>query len=146
MSELRDLIRDVLTEELGRLGVGTPARPAVTEELVTIRNNAELAAFVHRVLAAAQDGKLRADIEAGRHVFRLADTSMPPQVHAHEPMAPASSVSQEVRFERGLLGERDVASLPATTRTITLGKTVRITPLAKDELRRRGIAVERSLT
>ncbi|MBL4769056.1 MAG: hypothetical protein JKY94_15320, partial [Rhodobacteraceae bacterium] len=48
-----------------------------------------------------------------------------------------------VRFERGLVSERDVASLPQDMRRVDVGKTVRFTPLARDELRRRNIKVER---
>ncbi len=146
MSELRDLIREVLAEELGRMGAAPQERPQITEELVTIRSNADLAAFVKRLLRAAQDGRLRADIEAGRHVFRLADTASPAPVQAHMPHAPTPGACPPVRFERGLVSERDVASLPAGTRTVRLGKTARLTPLARDELRRRGIEVERSDT
>lgn len=144
MSELRHLIREILAEELGKM-VPPQAVPRVTEEQVSIRSNADLAAFVQRLLGAAQDGRLRADIEAGRHVFRLADSG-PQQIQAHQPMAPNPGAQPAVRFERGLVTERDVASLPKDARRIDVGKSVRFTPLARDELCRRGIKVERSVS
>ncbi len=142
MSELRHLIREILVEELARAAPQTAA-PQVTEEQVSIHSNADLAAFVQRLMAAAQDGRLRADIAAGRHVFRLADHGVA-QVQAHQPIAPNPGAARAVRFERGMVSERDVASLPQDARRIDVGKTVRFTPLARDELRRRGIKVERA--
>jgi hypothetical protein len=144
MSELRHLIREILAEELGKMAP-PQAAPRVTEEQVNIRSNADLATFVQRLLSAAQDGRLRADIEAGRHVFRLADNS-PQQIQAHQTIAPNPGVRPAVRFERGLVSARDVASLPQDARRIDVGKSVRFTPLARDELRRRGIKVERSVS
>jgi hypothetical protein len=142
MSELRHLIREILTEELGKLPNAQPGAQA-TEELVMIKSNADLATFVRRLMGAAQDGRLRADIEAGRHVFRLADDGVQ-HIQAHHPSGPNPSARPAVRFERGLVSERDVASLPRDALRIDVGKTVRFTPLARDELRRRGIKVERS--
>jgi hypothetical protein len=143
MSELRHLIREILAEELGKMPVMQIPAPRVTEELVSIRSNADLEAFVRRLMAAAQDGRLRADIETGRHVFRLANSGAS-QVPAHQPTAPAPQRHSPVRFERGMVSERDVASLPKDARRIDVGKSVRFTPLARDELRRRGINVERA--
>ena len=72
MSDLRAMIREILSEELAGLRKA-PVLPAQTrDEVVSIRTNAELAAFVKRLLSLAQDSRLRADIETGRHVFRLA--------------------------------------------------------------------------
>ncbi len=142
MSELRHLIREILTEELGKLGNQTAPAP-VTEEQVTIRSDADLAGFVRRLMSAAQDGRLRADIAAGRHVFRLADAAAQP-LRAHQPGAPNPQPPQVARFERGLVCERDVASLPPGAVRVAVGKSVRFTPLARDELRRRGIKVERT--
>ena len=144
MSDLRHLIREILAEELGRIGAAPPPAPRVTEERVEIRSNADLAAFVTRLLARARDGRFRADVEAGRHVFRLAESG-PAPVEAHMPQAPPPGAQPPVRFERGLVTERDVAALPRGTRRIEAGRAVRFTPLARDELRRRGIEIERAL-
>ena len=47
-------------------------------------------------------------------------------------------------IERGLLSERHVDRLPRETARVRLGPHVRMTPLARDRLRRRGIAIERT--
>ncbi len=146
MSELRHLIREILTEELGKMPApsdGASGAPGITEEQVTIRSNADLATFVQRLMTAAQDGRLRADIGAGRHVFRLATGGVQP-LQAHQPGAPNPTLPPTVHFERGLVSEREVAALPQGAGRIEVGKSVRFTPLARDELRRRGINVERS--
>lgn len=148
MSDLRGLIREVLAEELARLRSGE-GDTRVREEVVTLRSNADLQAFVQRIVALAQDGRSRAEIEAGRHVFRLAPGgatagAAPPMV-AHQPAAPAPTAPPAtVRFERGLVSERDIAALPEEQRSIRVGPSVRFTPLARDELRRRNIRIERA--
>ena len=47
-------------------------------------------------------------------------------------------------IERGLLSERHVDRLPRETARVRLGPHVRMTPLARDRLRRRGITIERT--
>lgn len=144
MDEMRSLIREVLSEELARLRpeLATGA-PKVTEETVAIRSSADLNDFARRVLSMAQDGRLRQDILEGRHMFRLAHDGAPPR-EAHQPLAPAPSAPPQAHFARGMVSERDIAALAQGTRMIRLGKSVRLTPLARDELRRRGIAMERT--
>ena len=51
---------------------------------------------------------------------------------------------EKVFRERGLVTEKDIAKLPAGLTAIEAGKRVRFTPLARDELRRRGIKIERT--
>lgn len=141
MQDLRNLIREVLAEELAGLKTGEGHRPAVTEERVAIRSDAELAAFVRRLLRLAQDGQKRSDLEAGRYVFRLANGA-----DAAHPGAGTSTAGRPglVRFETGLMTEKDVARLPEGLASLSLGPNVRLTPLARDELRRRGISIERT--
>lgn len=149
MSDLRGLIREVLAEELARMRPGE-GDTRIREEVVTLRSNADLQAFVQRIVALAQDGRARTEIEAGRHVFRLAPgvgsaAGTPAPMAAHEPAAPAPTAPPPtVRFERGLVSERDIAALPDEQRSIRVGRSVRFTPLARDELRRRNIRIERA--
>lgn len=49
-----------------------------------------------------------------------------------------------VRFERGLFTERECTKLDPAVRLLQIGKTVRITPLAADSLRHRGISTQRA--
>jgi len=149
MSDLRALIRELLVQEIAALGGANGAIPAPApfrEETVAIRTDAELSAFVTRILAIADDPGLRKDIAAGRYRFRLSE-SRPPQPDAHQPAAPVQAAQPaKIRFERGLMTEKDVARLPDSASAISIGKTVRFTPLARDELRRRAIKIERTQT
>ena len=147
-ADIRALIRQVLREELGALGAARPdAAPQVRQETVSIASDADLAAFVRRILALAADGRARAEIEGGRHVFRLADAAgfrhAPAGAEAYERPLPRPG-SSPVSFERGLVNEREIRDLPAGTTVVRVAKTVRLTPLAQDEARRRGIKIERA--
>lgn len=149
MSDLRALIRELLVQEIAALGGGNGSIPApvpVREEAVAIRTDADLSAFVSRILTIADDPGLRKDIAAGRYRFRLSENNAM-QPEAHQPMVPVRSPqSAKIRFERGLMTEKDVARLPDSASVISIGKSVRFTPLARDELRRRAIKIERTQT
>lgn len=149
--EIRAMVRELLQEELhGLRGEGgahadTSPRPQVREEAVSLTSDAELNAFVHRILELARDGKSVREIEAGRWRFRL---------HANggaaaAPRPPAAPGLQHtpasLAFDRGLVSERQIAQVPAGS-AIRAGKRVRFTPLAWDEIRRKGIRVERTGT
>lgn len=144
MSQLRTLISEILTEELGKLHQ-QPTKPQIREEIVSIKNNSELSLFVHRILEMAQDGRLKTDIASGHHVFKLTTEVLSP-FQAHQPVAdhPGSS-TKAVFFETGLVTEKDVSRLPRGLTSLGIGKTVNFTPLARDELRRKGIKIERRL-
>ncbi|GGE78623.1 hypothetical protein H1W37_01540 [Stappia taiwanensis] len=147
MDDLRQVLRELLREELGRVraDLAPAAAPQVTQEAVAIRSSADLNAFALRVLEMAQDGARRADILAGRHRFRLAEDGAPVRIEAHQPAAPPPQAApRQVRFERGMISERDIAGLPDGTTSVLADKSVRLTPLARDELRRRGIRLERT--
>lgn len=144
MEDLRSLIREVLSEELGRLRPDmAPAPPHVTEEVVSIRSSSDLNDFARRILSLAQDGRVRADILEGRHRFSLSRHAAVP-LQAHHPAAPAPNRAPRPEFLSGMVSERDVATLPQGTRSVRVGAAVKFTPLARDELRRRGIDVERT--
>ena len=135
-----ELIREVLAEELARLRTGT------REERVRIASDADLAAFAKRMLALAGDREAREALEKGALVFRLdagAGAAGTPS-----PSLPAATGSPEATghtqvIEQGLLTERRVDRLPRETARVRLGSNVRMTPLARDRLRRRRIAIER---
>lgn len=144
-AELRALIRDVLREELASAG-GRAGAPQARHETVAISSDADLAAFVRRILALGADSRARAEIEGGRHVFHLARGGPAAGVggnEAHERALPRAGAAP-VTCERGLVGEREVRNLPEGTGILRIGRTVRLTPLAQDELRRRRIRIERT--
>ena len=160
-----ELIREVLAEELARL------RADVREERVRIAGDADLAAFARRVLAVADDRGAREALESGRLVFRLdtgtgtaagaaasaagrhgagggrvpRDGREPDAISASPPSTASThgSRGRTETIESGLLSERHVDRLPRGTARVRLGRGVKLTPLARDRLRRRGIAIER---
>ena len=139
------MIRELLAEELASAGLGPRSgaapKPQVREENVSIGSDAELAAFVRRLLEITKDGRARAEIEAGRHVFRLArGASAAPAYSA----MPSATQNTPVSFERGLITEKEIIKLPDGVAVVKAGKRARFTPLAQDEMRRRGIKIERA--
>jgi hypothetical protein len=143
---LRVLIRDVLAEELRRVRAEradrtSAPRPAVREEMVAIASDSDLAAFVTRLMAVTRDGSARAEIEQGRWVFRLGK----PRTGERQGPVPsaAAPVARSARFDKGLVSEREVDALPEGTGAIKVAPGVRLTPLARDRARQRGIAIER---
>jgi hypothetical protein len=113
----------------------------VREETVSIASDAELARFVARLMELARDGEARREIAEGRHVFRLGRDAGDAARAAQSPAAPAP---RAVRIEAGVVSERQVDALPDGTTALALGRAVRLTPLARDRLKARGIAVERA--
>ena len=138
--ELSALIRELLVEELSaiRKEGGMPEASRTREETVTIRSDADLNNFAMRVLQLAKNPSARAEIEAGRHTFRLgAGVTAPPL---------RSDIREESTegFDKGLITEKEIIALPNGQGSIRAGKAVCFTPLALDVLRQRGIKVERT--
>ncbi len=153
---IRTMVRDVLTEELGSLRraglfgpAGTSPRRQVREEMVSIRSDAELAAFVARLLDLLKDGRSREEIEQGHWVFRLGDPAAGRPLsgaleHRGSSVSTAAPSAAFARIERGVVSERQIEGLPAGTTCLVVGKSVRLTPLAMDRLRLLGIALMRT--
>jgi hypothetical protein len=140
MDDIRKMVRQVLREELAQ--IRSARNTAVEEELVTIGNDTELNAFVQRVLKLADDTSGKANIAAGRHVFKLRQTN--PAGHSNtSPTVSTKTSAARVRFSKSMLTERDVAGFPEGTVAIMTDKKVRLTPLARDEIRRRKIQIEK---
>lgn len=142
------LIREVLAEELGKLKGAKPVKSArageaVRHENVAIASDADLAAFTVKLLKAADNPKTRRDIEQGRLVFHLSG-SVPATSRALPAGSPAPS--ETVVVDAGFFSERQVDKLPKDTKTVRLGKRVKLTPLARDRLSHRRIKIERTDT
>ncbi len=145
---LATLIREVLAEELARIrsekknaGGSAPGAARVREEQVSIAGDGDLQAFVRRILSMAEKPEERRGLMAGEIVFRLA--GRPGGGETGSPGCGQAAGGPLERIERGLISERQVDQLPAETSVLQLGKDVRMTPLARDRLRRRGIRIER---
>ena len=130
---IRNLIRGVIEEEVGRLGhAGDATAPA--EKPVRIDSDADLAAFARHVLLLASDPATRSDIEAGRHPFRLA---------AGSAVEVLGQSARSHRVDQGVVTEEAVARLPKGVARLVLAAGVSITPLGRDKARGLGISVER---
>ncbi|WP_108881568.1 hypothetical protein [Anderseniella sp. Alg231-50] len=145
MSDMRAMIRQILREELAHLrGPGGHQPVSQKTETVSITSDAELNRFAHRMLQLAQNPETGAAIRDGQHVFRLASGSS--RAGHADPAAPTGQRQAGADVEKGLLTEKHVTALADGTKVLRLGKSVCLTPLAKDELRRKGIKIERIST
>lgn len=157
MSELRSLVRQILAEEIAALRSEYPSGPQV--ERVRAGNEAELTAFALSVLNRAQEpgfaaalgeGRLRFAPEAGEPAHAaLGHAPAPAQLSRPSAAVPVTFVTTMPapvpELRKGLITERDIAAVAEGETRLRVGKTARITPLAGDEARRRGIRIERTL-
>jgi len=146
MNLLRQQIRQILAEEISQLATHerTPAAPARREETVRIQNDADLNEFAQRLLEIGQDGQSRAEILAGKWIFRLDRLGRGPSMVANAG-APERTSGQIVSFERGLITEGQIAKMQQGA-TLVVAKGVSLTPLARDEARRKQIKIQRTPT
>jgi hypothetical protein len=145
------MVRDVLAEEIGNLRRAGHIRPGpsvprrqVREETVSIRSDADLRAFVARLLDLLKDGRSREEIEQGRWVFRLGTASTGTTEQRGAPASAAAPALSTARIETGVVSERQIESLARGTSSLIVGKSVRLTPLALDRLRTLGITLKRT--
>lgn len=166
-----ELIREVLAEELARLRTGTReerVRIANDADLAAFAKRMLALADDRGAREALEKGALVFRLDAGSGAagrVGRADTTAD-GVRSGEPRrirtrggadisgtasssSPAATGSPEATgrtevIEQGLLTERRVDRLPRETARVRLGRNVRMTPLARDRLRRRGIAIERA--
>jgi hypothetical protein len=151
------VLRDVLAELLPELVAETRAAPAGTAipmmppppvaavhrpsgwhgnggvEAVSLTSDAELAAFVTRLLDLAEQPRDRLAIRSGALRFTL-------RPGASTPGAAASGVQ---RIERGAVTERAVRAAAESGSSIVLGPKAVLTPLARDIARTLGVKIEK---
>lgn len=133
MGTLRDEIRAILREELAALRAEIQ-RPAV--ETVRIADTADLMRFAATLAERAADPAFREAVQRGAIGFRLEQPG-----GASPAPAPAPAPAQGTK---SLLTEKDIQALGEGVGVIRLPRHGRLTPLAADEARRRGIKIERS--
>jgi len=149
---VREVLRDVLAELLPELvaEAGGPARRAATmtppppiaavhrpstfhrEETVALGSDAELAAFVQRLLQRAENPAEREAIRSGALRFTL---------ERGRPGAPAPGGAR--RIDHGAVTERLVREAAASGDSILLGPRAVLTPLARDVARTLGVTIEK---
>ena len=141
MPGLRDEIRAILREELAALKAEvTPAAAPPSREHVRIASSADLTRFAQELVARAADPDFVARVQRGALHFELAGHRPTGGPIVSGPAKPPTDV-----LDKSLITERDIAAMNGA-RLLRIGKRSRLTPLARDEARRRGIRIERSET
>ena len=144
MSTLRETIREILSEELSK--IERSSGQTVQEEFVRIESDADLATFTRKLLRLARDPAMIGRLESGCHVFRLQTrNNQVPAVPGRSTTGHPAGVSrgETTEIAKKLITERDITRLTDTTTAVSIAKRARLTPLATDELRRRGIDILR---
>ena len=143
MEDLRSLVRELLSEELNKVNKkNSDSINDSREEKVVIDNSKHLNSFVRRILDLSKDRKIVTEIMEGKYIFKLSND--------HQRFTNTSDIGNtinnsagSINFLKGLITERDIMSVGENVSTITIGKFVRITPLAMDEIKKRSIKIER---
>ena len=143
MEDLRSLVRELLSEELNKVNKkNSDSINDFREEKVVIDNSKHLNNFVRRILDLSKDRKIVTEIMEGKYIFKLSND--------HQRFTDTSDIGNtinnsagSINFLKGLITERDIMSVGENVSTITIGKFVRITPLAMDEIKKRSIKIER---
>jgi hypothetical protein len=142
MSALRDEIRAILREEIAALRANAaPAMPQT--ERVRIASSAELNRFAQGLLRRAASPEFVARVMAGELRFDLDGCAMV-GAPLGAPIVTGPTRTPPGTIDKALITERDIAALDSGVRTLRLGPQNRLTPLARDEARRRGIRIERA--
>jgi len=148
MPDMRELIREILAEVLDSLPELRGTR--VERERVTLRGSDDLNAFAKSLIERAQDRDFADAVRDGRHVFALDQPSQQVIRQAERQAQPSpivSSMPAEVAaLTKSLITERDLAQLGLLQGRLRIGSKSRLTPLAADELKRRGVKIERMQT
>jgi len=140
-AELRQTIRSILIEELAAHGVKAKSNVdgKTREEFISINSDNDLSRFVRRILDLANNKQARAEIESGRHQFRLTHGGATNVGQVNSSLVSASAVN----YEHGLITEKQINNLPDDVTIVKLGKAARLTPLAQDAIRQGGMKIER---
>jgi hypothetical protein len=142
--ELRQLVRQALQETLGRGGAHEPnvldamraalSQPKPATITVAVGSAADLDRFAHAVLGAADDPGLKAAILAGEIRF------VPSERSSTAPQQPNGATAS---FDKGVLSEAKVVELSRKGRSIVIGKSAVVTPLAREKARQLKIELVR---
>jgi len=122
---------------VGRPGLGQPGlahsvRESVDAvETVSLRTDADLDAFVRRLLRLFENPQRRDALRAGRLRFRLAAAAGP------------GSVQPAHRVDKGAVTEAMVVGAARAGARLVLGRRAVLTPLARDRARAVGVEIER---
>jgi hypothetical protein len=123
----------------GRQLAGAPATGAATNsaadiEVVDLRSDADLDAFVRSLVHRFENPRDRMAIRSGKLRFRLAATAAAGAV-------PAAATT--IRIERGAVTERVVRDAAARGARLVLAPRAVLTPMARDRARSLGVEIEK---
>jgi hypothetical protein len=104
---------------------------AQSVETVSLRTDADLGAFVRRLLHLFENPKHRDELRSGRLRFRLAPEALP------------GSAQPAHRVEKGAVTEAMVTAAARAGARLVLGRRAVLTPLARDRARSAGVEIER---
>ncbi len=139
MSELKDEIRNVLRQELMLIQQEFKSiKPRV--EHVNIHSSDQLMDFVRELLDRAEERNFVDQIKEGALRFEISDKINKTDNLKRDPNL---DVRKQASINKMLITERDIGDLKTSEKTISIWKSSRLTPLARDEIRRRGISIER---
>jgi hypothetical protein len=104
---------------------------AQSVETVSLRTDADLGAFVRRLLHLFENPKHRDELRSGRLRFRLAPAAQP------------GSAQPAHRVDKGAATEAMVSDAAKAGARLVLGRRAVLTPLARDRARAAGVEIER---
>lgn len=137
------IVREVAAEQvaLQRSSTAPVSAPGQSREPVVIRTDADLDAFVHRLLALVDNPVTRQHLRSGRRSFTLVGADA--RTASSGVRTSTIVVSGEVRVERGAVTERQVLAAADQGLSLTLGPRAVLTPLARDRARALGVDIRK---
>jgi hypothetical protein len=111
-----------------------PAPDSAGVEVVDLRSDADLDAFVRSLVRRLENPRDRMAIRSGKLRFRLGVTAAGPGA------APTAPV---MRIERGAVTERTVREAARDGARLVLSRRAVLTPMARDRARSLGVEIEK---
>ena len=139
--EIRKIIRELLVEEIASINKESVSLDQKTtrEVIVSIRTDEDLMNFVKKILNIVKETDGFSNIENGDIIFHL---DVPSSANLNSRSCTSNPTSNKI--EDGLITEYDIAKLDENITVLQVLKNAKLTPLAKDELRKKGIKMERT--
>ena len=139
--EIRKIIRELLVEEIALINKESVSLDQKTtrEEIVSIRTDEDLMNFVKKILNIVKETDGFSNIENGDIIFHL---DVPSSANLNSRSCTSHPTSNKI--EDVLITEYNIAKLDENITVLQVLKNAKLTPLAKDELRKKGIKMERT--
>ena len=139
MSAIRDEIRAILREELA---AGMSEASGASIQTVRIETSDDLNAFARDLVDQMSKPKFAGKVKSGEVRFVLERAAVAPPVTPAIPATHSAPAPQAPVLDKPLITEADVTD--AQPGVLRIPMHARITPLAKDEARRKGVRIERT--